>query len=166
MQACPQLGHALGHVASRLYLCTYRPLQEVGTGVGLQRQQEKCDEPASETAMSDIRAAGDLTRLKKTGHVDRVKLVESSIKTLVTQKMIPQSAGVSMESLTAAYTLLTSISGNTNQERCKARHKEAESRVTLKSSVDLVTTSTPPHWRWEKSRALVFPPSSSWALAP
>ena len=90
-------------------------------------------------AMLDIRAAGDLTRLKKTGHVDHVKLVESSIKALVAQKLIPQSAVVSMQSLTAAYTFLSCVSGDSNRELFKALHKEAQSRVALKPYVDLVT---------------------------
>ena len=100
-------------------------------------------------AMIDVRAAGDLTRIKKTGHVDHLKAVERSIKSLRQQRLIPESANVSLDSLTAAYRFLTSTTGETNQELYKALHREAQTQALLQPYVNLVTRL------W-----LLFPPES------
>ena len=90
-------------------------------------------------SMLDIKEAGDLRRLKQTGHVDHLKSVHRSIKSLVEQRFIPQSANVDMGSLTAVYKALRASSGSTNQELFKFLHKGAKDQTVLKPYLDLIT---------------------------
>ena len=89
--------------------------------------------------MLDIRTAGDLVRLKQTGHVEHLKEVERRIKSPREQSLIPASAHVGLESLTATCRVLTEASGSTNQELLVTLHKEAQAHPLLKPYVDLVT---------------------------